>query len=195
MQTQAFQKAAEFLNRQGFAKNLKSHDIIAFTAAQTGTLTNGTFATGSYTSVAGRGPLDSNGNMPSTTAAVIIGSAVVLPIAEAAGQAVPTAGTVISQLAGLSMHIVSVQGTPIIQRHLAFTFDHPGAAEGVAVGPLYGTGSGKHGEYRPEPNLIVRPGERIEQSLAIIGAPALGALSVTPQLLISCVVADKGKDE
>lgn len=201
-QIEAFAAARRFLadpaaNGKGqFARNVRTADVVAVTGSLTGAIGVGE-QTAQYSGAgAYPGPLDQSGNMPASSAGLIIASAVVLPMQWAIGDALDQAA-IFASLSQSTHHVVSVAGTNVVAKHGAFNVVYPSL--GLAVShdgatTTYGTpdGSVQH-EREPEPLLWVGPGERVTQALYLRRALSLG-VSVTVELVLQLVVADKGTD-
>lgn len=196
-QVELFAKARAFLEQNGMARNVRIADVVApLDSAFTGTINAKQSLAASYGNAGGfAGPLDDSGNMPSTSMGIIIGSAVLMPRRWVATEE-DGIEECFQQLAQDTSHVVKVGGTDVIQKHTSFSarFASVGGT-GVYTGPLYGINDASPDLKRsPEPLLTVKPGERVEQSLYVRRATALGAETVTPELALLMVIADQGND-
>jgi len=192
-----FAKAREFLAEKSFARNVRIADVVSvMSAAFTGGINAGQQLESTYTGGGSyAGPLDDNGNMPSSSMGIIIASAVIMPRRWVAAEEDDIEGA-FQQLVQDTSHVVRVAGTDVLAKHASFSGVYAGLETGVAVGPIYGpAGSSRHLAREDEPMLVVAPSDRVQQYLFVRRTVALGAVTVTPELLLQMVVADTGFDQ
>ena len=195
-QIEQFRRAREFLAEHGMARNVRIQDVIApLEVALTTTVNANQALESSYGAAGGfAGPLNNEGNMPTSSMGVIIGSAIVMPRLFVAGEELAIEGAW-QRITQNASHVVRVAGTNVIARHATFSTDYSGLATGVAVGPIYGPPESNRQLHRqPEPTLVVGGGERVQQSLFFRRTTDFSGFTVTPELLINMVVADEGSD-
>lgn len=195
-EVELFRRAREFLSDQGMARNVRIIDVISvMSAAITGTINANQRLESNYNDEGSfQGPLNGDGNMPTSSMGVIIGSAVMMP-----REWVATEEALIEQawqeLTQNTTHSVRLAGTDIIQRHASFSGRFSGLGTGIAAGPLYGPPDSNRMIHRqPEPTLVVGGGERVQQALFVRRQIAIGANTITPELVLNMVVADEGSD-
>jgi hypothetical protein len=195
-QVELFRRAREFLSNQGMARNVRIVDVVSVLSAPlTGTINANQRLDANYNDEGSfQGPLNGDGNMPTSSMGVIIGSAIMMPRLWVATEE-PETEQAWQQLTQNTNHMVRVAGTDVIQRHASFSGKYSGLGTGIAAGPLYGPpDSNRHMERTPEPTLVVGGGERAQQALFVRRGIALGVVTVTPELLLNMVVADEGSD-
>jgi hypothetical protein len=195
-QVELFKRAREFLAAQGMARNVRIADVVAVLDNPiTGTVNAGQQLDAVYSGPGSYpGPLDNQGNMPTSSMGVIIGSAVLAPRPWVATEE-PGIEQTYQAIAQDTTHLVHVAGTDVLARHSTFSTRYASLFADVAAGPIYGIPAGSADlERTPEPTLVVGKGERVQQRLIVRRDIVLGNQTITPELALLLVVADEGTD-
>ncbi len=193
-QVELFRRSREFLAERGMARNVRIQDVVAITAVLDTVINANQSVQSAYGTEGGfPGPLNSEGNMPTSTMGVIIGSAVLMPRLNINPGEIDTW----QQLTQNAHHVVSVASTNVIAKHVTYSAAFSSLSQAVAVGPLFGTPDSNRRLYRePEPTLVVGPGERVQQSLFFRRESTFGGATgdLAAELALLMVIADEGSD-
>lgn len=187
---ETFDRARSFLASRGFARNLRLADVLAVRQyAAAATPPNVYWH--SYRDTGGApGPLDAEGNMPSSSSAFILGT---FAFFDASG-APDDDALALSRLAASGQHVVRVAGTDVLTVQLGRELTVPGQFfADDQTNNFYGTAQGARVEVEPTPPLFVGPGERVQQGALITVGVTLNAAELV-RLGLTLLVADQGTD-
>lgn len=202
-EVELFARAREFLaggsralNGRVYARNVRVADVVAYVQLPNTTPPNVYWA--AYQGgAADNGPLDDNGNMPMSSAGIIIGSGALYDTIAGVddGADMWSTNDAYRQLSAKASHVARVAGTDVITRALAYSLQIPsqGIDQPATSGPA-AVGRPSTKERQPEPLLFVGPGERLQQ-----GVKVRETLNILPSdadilLVATMVIADEGTD-
>lgn len=187
---ETFDRARAFLSSRGFARNLRLADVAAVREYTSGVAPNVYWH--SYRDAGGvPGPLDAEGNMPSSSAAFILAT-----MAWFGGDPTQPASSSadLAALALVGAHIVRVAGTDVLTVQLGREIVVPGQTfADDSTSDVYGTAQGTRVGIEPTPPLYVGPGERVQQALLFADGVAMQDAPVV-RLGLTLLVADQGTD-
>lgn len=186
---ETFDRARSFLAARGFARNLRLADVAAVRQYSSSVAPN--IYWHSYRDAGGvPGPLDAEGNMPTSSAAFILatmawfGSDPTKPDVAAAD---------LAALALAGGHIVRVAGTDVLTVQLGRELVVPGQEFMYDSNGIYGVAEGTRIPIEPTPPLYIGPGERVQQAVLVADAVALQETPAV-RLGLTLLVADQGTD-
>lgn len=191
MDLATFDRARTFLASRGFARNLRVQDVVA-SRDYAASATAPNLYWHSYTGAgAAPGPLDANGNLPTSAAAFAVGAGVYLPRGVVGDT--DDVAALLEELGALAQHVVRVAGTDILSISAGRTIVAPGSRLMYTTGADVGVAAGERVSTVPTPPLYIGPGERVQQGLLLTDTVTPGAAS--PVMLgLELVVADEGTD-
>ena len=184
-----FDRARSFLAGRGFARNLRLADVLAAREYVSDVPQN--LYWHSYRDEGGSpGPLDAEGNMPSSSAAFILAT---LAFFDGDGVASDVLSSDLMAMAASGQHVVRVAGTDVLTVQLGRELVVPGQMfADDSTGNRHGTAQGTRVVVEPTPPLYVGAGERVQQATLLTKSVSVSTCNV--RLGLTLLVADQGTD-